>query len=214
MGIEARRHLANLALYCYAAFIATVLAMPLLKDGYSPVEQPISEGAIGEHGFVQVLGLLALALGSFALAVLLRVTAQTRQVLGTSALVAVSAACVVGVALFPTDQPGEDSAVGAIHGTAAALAFITNIAAMLWSAHAFRGERALRTIAMPSLALGAVALTLLVMLAAGVGPVGVVQRATVACEMAWLGLVALTLRSRADDGYRTELELGPTGAAR
>ena len=214
MGIEARRHLANLALYCYAAFTATVLVVPFLKDGYSPVEQPISEGAIGEHGLVQVLGLLALALGSFALAFLLRMTAQTRQVLGTSALVAVSAACVVGVAVFPTDQPGEDSAVGAIHGAAAALAFITNIAAMLWSAHAFRGEGGLRTIAMPSRVLGAVALTLLVMVGAGVGSIGAAQRATVACEMAWLGLVALTLRSRADDGYPTELELGSTGAPR
>lgn len=208
MDSEARRHLANLALYCYAGFIATMLAMPHLKDGYSPVDQPISEGAIGEHGFVQVLGLLALALGSFALALLLRLMAATRPLLGTSALVAFSAACVFGVAVFPTDQPGEDSTFGAIHSAAAALAFITNIAAMLWSAHAFRGERGLRTIAMPSLALGAVALTLLVMLAAGIGPDGVLQRATVACEMAWLGLVALTLRSRAEDGYRKERGLG------
>jgi hypothetical protein len=97
-------------------------------------------------------------------------------------------------------MPGEDSAVGVIHGAAAALAFITNIAAMMWSARAFRDERALRTIAFPSLVLGVIALTLLLMLAVGIGATGVVQRATVACEMTWLGLVAFTLRSRQVQG--------------
>ena len=57
-----------IAIGCWALFVATVLAMPLLNDGYSPIDEAISYGAIDDYGWVQVAGFFALATGTSILA--------------------------------------------------------------------------------------------------------------------------------------------------
>lgn len=181
-----------LALVCWAAFAATVAAMPMLKDGYSPVDDAISYGAIGPYGGVQVAGFFALAAGTSILAHCLRSTGSQPVVI---ALLALSAIAVAGLAVVPIDGHGQPTtATGRVHSSAASIAFLSTVAAMLWSARSFARGQALAPLVPSSFGLGCVAVTLLVALSAGIGPAGLVQRATVLCEIVWLSLVALQLR--------------------
>lgn len=166
--------------------------MPLLKDEYSPIDDAISYGAIGEFAWVQIAGFFALAAGTTILAALLAIEARAQQVV--VALLAISAAAVIVLAVFPIDGHGEDtSMIGSIHSAAAAVAFVTTVAAMLCSSRSFSRNEAVAGLAPASLALGGAAAILLIALTAEVGPTGLVQRATVACEIAWLSAVALQL---------------------
>jgi hypothetical protein len=65
---------------------------------------------------------------------------------------------------------------------------------MLLSARQFRNNDILRPLALPSLALGLVALSLFVTAGAGIGPFGLVQRTNVAVVLVWL--MAVVLRAR------------------
>ena len=176
--------------------LATPRAVWMMVPSGDPVDQTISEGALGAYGFVQVAGLLALAAGSLALAYCLRALRPPAALQPTIALITFSAACVVVVAVFPTDaQGGAETWTGRVHNAAATLAFISNVAAMLWSARAFRGDHRVAPLAGASLVIGATALLLLVLLRAGVEPRGLTQRAAVVCIQLWMILVALRLRS-------------------
>lgn len=180
------------ALGCWAAFAATVAAMPLLKDGYSPVGDAISYGAIGPYGGVQVAGFFALATGTSILALRLRVAGSQPVV---TPLLALSAIAVVVLAVVPIDGHSHPTTtVGRVHSSAASVAFLSTVAAMMWSGRSFLRDEALMSLVPISLGLGCVAVVLLVALSAGIGPSGLVQRATVLCEIAWLSLVALQSR--------------------
>jgi hypothetical protein len=190
------RGLATFALVCFSLFIASVVLMPMLASGYDPVRQPISEGVLTAASAVQVAGLLALAAGSLAIAwsVVAMHPAQTLR--PVVALVAFSAVCVAVLAVFPTDADGDGGATwyGRVHGVAASLAFISNAAAMLWGSRVFGDEPRLAALAGRSLVIGVITSILLVMLAVGVEPRGVVQRAAVAGVLTWMISLALSLR--------------------
>ena len=192
------------AVDCFALFAATVLVMPFIKDGYV-VRQTISEGAVGDLGWVQALGLLALAGGSLLVARLL-MHAGMRM---SAALITASACCVVVLVVFPTDAgDASKTLAGRVHYLFASVAFLAIIAAMLWSARAFRGDVRLRHIAMPSVALGMTSAILLAALAIDVEPRGVVQRGAAMCNVAWLATVTLRLRpagSGADDAAEADV---------
>jgi hypothetical protein len=200
-----RQTAANVALACFATFIASVLLMPVVASGYDPVDQTISEGVLERHGWLQVAGFLALAAGSFALAWCLAVGRPSRAVLLVAALLAFAAACLVIVAVLPTDADGEASTWrGRGHNVAATLGFLSNNAAMVWAGRAFRQDTRLRSLAGASLMLGLVALALLLVLGGGVEQRGLVQRGAVACIVLWQVLVALRLRTAPRDARSSD----------
>ena len=175
------------------AFGATVLAMPLIKDGYR-INQTISEGAVGEWGFLQAAGFIALAAGGLLLARKL-VRAGLR---GTAGMVALSSICVALLVLFPTSAPDPTpTAVGRTHNVLAGIAFASYIAAMAWSARTSGQSRPMAAI---SLALALASSIFVVALLIGVEPRGAVQRAAVACNLQWMLLTTLWLRDH-DLGY-------------
>lgn len=211
MTVRATRILAMCALGCYGAFALSVALMPLLKDGYSPVEQTVSEGAIGAHGWLQVAGLLALAAGTTAVAALLRASVRDAPAVSAmAALLLASAVATVLAAAVPTDAAGAATRRGDVHLAAAAVAFVTTIAAMLVAARACRRHVPLRRLAPASLLPGSAALALLVVTGSGMDPSGLWQRATIAVELAWLVAVACALARRGPASAATDRERATT----
>lgn len=200
-----RTRLAAISLAAYAVFSASVVIMPFLKDAYSPIEETISEGAIGEYAWVQTAGFFALASASLGISWLLYRERESRPAIGiTAAILAFSTVFTIALAVVPTDAPGEDTSGGAVHVAAAALAFIIAIAGILSASVTFRGHELLGPLAPWSLAAGMLASTLLALTGLGVEPSGVWQRATVAVEVLWfvsVGVVFLT----ADPSPREQL---------
>jgi hypothetical protein len=177
----------------FALFAAIVLLLPVIKNDYSPVQDAISEGALGPYGYLQVAAFFGLGIGSISLAVLLLRAVRSPQV---GALVGLSGVCMLVAGTFPADR--MDSASMTVHGTihllAAALAFIAVISAMLLSARQLRNNRTLRPLARPSLGLGLAALALFMMAGADIGPFGLIQRANVTVVLVWLAAVVLQWR--------------------
>jgi hypothetical protein len=171
--------------------------MPVIQDGYDPVEQRISQGVLGAYGFVQVGGIFALAAGTMAVAVQLIRSSTANNVRATALMMMLSAACVALVAAIPTDPPGTDTLHGSAHLTLAVGASIMNIAAMLNASYAFRRDDCVRALASPSLIFGVGSVVLLTMMSLGIGPAGLTQRVAVLCQLAWLALLAWTLRCHA-----------------
>ncbi len=181
-----RAQLATISLAAYAAFIATVVIMPFLKDAYSPIDETISEGAIGEHAWVQTAGFFALAAASLGISWLLYGERESRPPIAvTAAVLAFSTVFTVALAVVPTDAPGEDTSGGAVHVAAAAFAFLVAIAGILSATVTFRGHEVLARLTTWSLIAGLAALALLAVTGLGVEPSGVWQRATVAVEVLW-----------------------------
>ena len=210
-----RRRAPDVPFLAFSAFIGSIVAMPVIQDGYNPVEERISQAVLGAHGFVQVFGIFALSAGTLAVAVQLARSTTARTVWATAGLMLVSAACVAFVAVIPTDPPGGDSVHGNAHLTLAVGASIATIAAMLNASHSFRREECLRSLAIPSLIFGIASAALLTMMALNFGPAGLVQRIAVICQIGWLAMLAWNLRCHATtDRPNSDLELRPTRAAR
>ena len=165
--------------------------MPFIKDGYSPVDQTISEGALGSYRWVQVIGFLALAAGSLCVAGLVySVRGASAGMAITAAVIAFSTVFTITLAIIPADGPAETTVGGRIHVAAAALAFIIAIAGILLASRTFRGHPVLAPLASASRIIGIASLALLVVAGAGIEPAGVWQRATVGGELAWFIVVA------------------------
>jgi hypothetical protein len=193
-----RRRAPDFPFLGFTAFIVSVIAMPVIQDGYNPVEERISQAVLGAHGFVQVFGIFALSAGTLAVAVQLARSTTARTVWATAGLMLVSSACVAFVAAIPTDPPGGDSVHGNAHLILAVGASIATIAAMLNASHAFRREDCVRELAIPSLFFGVASAALLTMMALNIGPAGLVQRIAVVCQIGWLALLAWNLRCQRD----------------
>lgn len=184
-------NLPRISLVLLAAFAVITLAMPAIRDSYG-VTDTISEGAVGEHGWLQAAAFVALAMSSFALAAALAMAGQRRVAM----LVATSALCVALLPVFPTVVDGEQTFTGRAHNALAGAAFATNIVAMATASLAFRAHPVLERIALASGVLAATSALFVLLLAAGVEPRGAMQRASVAVNTAWMTIVALRLIQR------------------
>jgi hypothetical protein len=194
--VNARRAVALGSLIAYAAFIGIVLAVPFVKEGFSPLSETISEGAIGEHAWLQATGFAALIAASAGISWLLYEERHVARGLAlTAALLAVSTLFTVALAVFPTDAPAETTTTGRIHITSAALAFIIALAGITSASWTFRGHPRLSRLAAWSFAAGVSAYALLLLTGSGIEPTGLWQRATVAIEVMWFVSVALVLIS-------------------
>ena len=104
---------------------------------------------------------------------------------------ACSAAFVVLLTVFPTDYGDHaHSSIGRLHNCAAVSAFIAATAAMTCSSLPLRRPVAWSNVAM--VAFPVAMLVFAVCLTFDIGPRGLVQRTSAACQLAWL--VALAMR--------------------
>ena len=199
------------AIACFALFAVSVLLMPAITDGYDPVRQTISEGVLAPYGYIQTGGLFLLALGSFALSASMCRRCADRRQYGTAALLASSAGFVVLLAIFPVDYGNHArSLAGRMHNFGAVSAFIAITAAMVWSSLPWRRRLAWRQAL--TIAVLAAMLAFAVCLTFDIGPRGLVQRLSAAVQLAWLGLLALQLRSLRT-GAAAEAAAAPTPEA-
>jgi hypothetical protein len=182
--------LRRFAAACFCVFALTVLLMPAISDGYSPVHQTISEGVLERYGHVQAAGLVCLAAGSFALAAALGFGSVESSARGAAVLLAGAAAFVVLLTIAPADDDSATPSLsGRLHNVGATLAYVAVTAAMTWAALARRwsarsGPRWLLLVFPLAMLIFAVLLTF------DTGPRGLVQRLSVGCELVWLLLVA------------------------
>jgi hypothetical membrane protein len=157
-------------------FLAVSVLAGLARPGYDIVVQPISDLAVGSHGWIQAVNFVVLGVGLVAYAV----TRGPRR----GALLAVAGACAIAVAFFPTDLAGAaETSSGAMHNMLSLVMFLALIGGMAMNG----GRRA----ALVTFAL----LIVFVGFAGDVGDplhsvAGLVERAFVGVPLVWIALSA------------------------
>lgn len=186
------RSLARLALACLAAFPTIVLALNLVQhDRYHPVEQAISELALGRDGWLMNLAFCAIGTGILAVAILIRRTVPGATV-APALLVVAALLGGFASAYFHTDLTGAKTTThGRIHNMAGLVAFVLLTAAIFASSRSFRRTPSWRPLARPTLvwALCVTGSFFLIPLL-GNGHFGLAQRVFVAAWLTWLLAVA------------------------
>lgn len=195
--------LALVAIVGVAFYVAVVVALPFLRPDYSPVEQGISEYAVGPYGYLQSAAFVSLGVGSLALAFgVRRATVGSGWARLGSAFVGAWGICLVLSGVFPIDVRPPVSPSGAVHVVVGTLATLSLLAGIFSFSVAFGRDQGWRGFRVPSLALGFSALAVSVgtgfAQSTGAVPPGLIQRALLALLVAWLFLAALRLRRTAD----------------
>lgn len=184
--------------------IAIAWLLPLVSE-YTLIGDNISELAIGRYGYLQTAAFVAAGVGSLAVAV--GVVQNTRgswdSRLG-SGLVGLWGVCTILVAMFPTDRIDSPAdleslmTVSIIHNGIALVSFISAIAGMFVLSWTFKRDTRWRALWPVCLALAFAALISIFL--QDQGPwVGLYQRIFVGTITLWLIVVALRLRSLAND---------------
>lgn len=180
---------ATLAIVGFVWWVMTTVALQILAAGANdPVEQSISELALGRFGAFMDVAFFAFGIGSLALAFGLY-----RSVRG--ALIAPLLLAAAGVLWFLLGvfQTGLGGSV--IHGAVASAPFLLIVVIMFLFAQRFRVDERWRPFALPTLvwAIGA-AWTLFSIPLLGDEIFGLLERAFVAVFVSWLLVTAIRLR--------------------
>jgi hypothetical membrane protein len=190
------RPAATLAIFCFVWWTANVILLPLLRnDGYDPVEQAISELALGRFGTLMDVAFFVLGIGGLALA-----SGLYRSVSGASApslLLGVAGLLWFLLGIFQTGPDGlATGAEAVLHGAIASTSFLLIVVAMFLFVRRFQGDPEWRLFALPTLvwAIAAVAAFLSIPLL-GQEAFGVSERLFVAVWLSWLLVTAVRLRS-------------------
>ncbi|MFJ8882431.1 DUF998 domain-containing protein [Streptomyces sp. NPDC102402] len=191
--------------FSLAGFAVAVLAFAAsdaVNRGYDPLAETISRYVNLPHGWLVTVGLLAVAVGSAAVAV--RVTGS-----GWGGwLLRCWAGCVLVTAVFPADPPGNwsrPSVSDGVHGVAAWVGFLALAIAIVrltvewrrepaWASKA-RGLTVLAWASSVAFVLFAVALVDKAALT-HTAPLGLVERIVLALNLAWLAVAATAAKSR------------------
>ncbi|CAN5198155.1 hypothetical protein BH24ACT19_BH24ACT19_11080 [soil metagenome] len=190
-GSKQLRSVATLAIVGFVWWIVTALALQILAAGANdPVEQSISELALGRFGTFMDVAFFAFGIGSLALAFGLY-----RSVY--DALVAPLLLAVAGVLWFLLGvfQTGPDRTGPAIHGSVASASFLLILVVMFLFARRFRGDARWRSFALPTSIWAIVAAGALFSIPLlGEEVFGVSERVFVAVFVSWLLVTAIRLR--------------------
>lgn len=191
-GSTQLRSVATLAIVGFAWWIVTALALQILAaDVNNPVEQSISELALGRFGTFMDVAFFAFGIGSLALAFGLY-----RSVY--NALVAPLLLAVAGVLWFLLGvfQTGSGVAGPAIHGGVASASFLLILVVMFLFARRFRGDARWRSFALPTSIWAIVAAGALFSIPLlGEEVFGLSERVFVAVFVSWLLVTAIRLRT-------------------
>jgi hypothetical membrane protein len=177
-----------LAIAGAVAFIGVVGTLHALQPGYDPVDQLMSELALGPHGWAMLVAFALLAASTLSLGLGI---AEAQRAPWLQAVLAVAALGFLGAGVFPLGRASE------WHIVLIAVAFVAVVLAMYL---------------LPTLAparFGGMAGKISWLLAAGTAlgvflghsvlPIGVGQRLAAVCVVAWLCFVGARL-CRAPDG--------------
>ena len=122
-------------------FLATLLALHVLRPDLGIASDYVSDYANGPYGAWFTVALYAHGGGNLALATgLVLVLAPSRSAVRGSTLLGVAAAGVLVAATFPTDPPGAPSVAGTIHRAAVTGAFPVEVLALVLLGSAFKSS--------------------------------------------------------------------------
>ncbi|KOX16602.1 MULTISPECIES: DUF998 domain-containing protein [unclassified Streptomyces] len=191
--------------FSLAGFAVAVLAFAVsdaVNEGYDPLTETISRYVNLPHGWLVTVGLLAVAVGSAAVAV--RVTGS-----GWGGwLLRCWAGCVLVAAVFPADPPGDwsrPSLSDGVHGVAAWAGFLALAIAIVRLTVVWRREPARASKARGLTALAWASSVAFVLFAVALvdkaalthtAPLGLAERIVLALNLAWLALAATSPESR------------------
>lgn len=192
--------LAIAAIAGVALFAVLVALIPVIKDGYSPVEDAISNAAVGSYGYLQTIAFFALGLGSLTLAQGLWRALEGRSARIGSALIGLWGLGIVLAGVFPADlTPEPETTSGTIHIVVSLLGFVAVIVGMLVLSAVFRKRPTWHSLWPTSSVVGVAALIAFLVTGATQDSDwwGVAQRVFVALVLLWLLLAATRLRAMA-----------------
>lgn len=191
-GTIAHRKLADIATVTIAAWPVTVVALHIIqRDSYDPVNQAISELALGRFGMALNIAFVLFGCGLLALAVGLRREIH-RSGIGAT-LLGVVGVLIVLSGVFPTTDP-PDTTTAAIHVAVGVSAFLTVIVAIFVWAWLFRRDPTWRYFSRATVIWGvstAAAFFLFPLLEATA--FGIAQRAFIAAWLSWALVTARRL---------------------
>ena len=183
-------------------FALVIVALHLLRPERDPIALTTSTYAVGRYGALMTSAFIAMSVASAALgAALYRALPQATSRLGLTILGVWSAALLVAAA-FPIDVGTQTPTTsGTIHAINGRIAFTSATLASIFITRRLRQHDAWRSAGAWATTLALVMLALYVMavvvIAAGLGYAGLVQRLFLAAFVGWLGLLALRLRGAA-----------------
>ncbi|WP_328943867.1 DUF998 domain-containing protein [Streptomyces sp. NBC_00250] len=188
-----------------AGFAVAVLAFAIsdaVNRGYDPLAETVSRYVNLPHGWLVTVGLLAVAVGSAAVAV--RAAGSGRG----GWLLHFWAGCVLLAAVFPADPPGNwsrPSLSDGVHGVAASAGFLALAIAIVRLTVVWRREPARTSKARGLTVLAWASSVAFVLFAVALvdktalthtAPLGLAERIVIALNLAWLALAAISAKPR------------------
>jgi hypothetical membrane protein len=176
-----------------------VFTLPLLKAGYDPVRQAISDGAIGHLGWLQAVAFFGLGLGSIAAAAAMRPAFKGALAAVGFGLLVLWGVGITLAGVFRADvTDGPDTASGTIHIAASLLSFLFILVAMIIHSIVLRRTPAWRAVALPSAVLTGAAILAFFAVAATEGSTfwGLMQRIFVGLLVSWLLVMTWSAKRR------------------
>ncbi|MBI5070776.1 MAG: DUF998 domain-containing protein [Deltaproteobacteria bacterium] len=207
--------MARMAVWCSAGLFLSLVLVHALRPDLDASWRPISEYALGAHGWLMTLAFACWGLGPIALALSLRGLAPTRSAKIAIALLVLGGVGPLLAALFPMDplstSPGAMTWSGRLHASGAVLGDLIPVAALIlsfaltrpngrWAAYG-AAVRASATVAFGLLVAATAAMAAMMPESGQLGSevkVGWLMRAFVVACNAWVAAGAwATLRARA-----------------
>ena len=180
-------------------FVAVFIVVGFIKPGYNPVARTVSEGSIGELGWIQIANFLVFggALLIFALGLWQGFGDRWSGHVG-SALIALAGVGVLGAGAFVAD-PGFRATTfhGKLHVLVSLVTFLSLLIAgfvfakRFWPDRLFAFYSILSGLAIPA---GFIAMAALGKAGGGPGWSGLSQRVMIVAVWTWLTILALRLR--------------------
>jgi hypothetical protein len=188
-----------------AYYLSSVAAAHLLRPDIDPVSEPVSDYAVGPFGTFVGVAIFALGVGSLALALGLRlgIAPAGRSRVGLL-LLALYGVGQLGVALFPIDAEGAQTATGIVHNVAGNVSFFFFPPAVILLSVGMGKDERWRALRRPALALALIVLVeaILVMVGANVvGGFGIAQRFFLLTTVLWMLPAAFGLRHATKGAY-------------
>jgi hypothetical membrane protein len=172
-------------------FVLVVLILGFVKPNYSPVRQFVSEGSIGQLGWVQVVNFLVFgpALVVFAIGLWRGFGARLSGRVG-SVLIAIAGVGIFMAGPFVADPGTTVVTHGAVHMVVSLVVFTSLTGAAVAFARRLSADRGFVIFSI------VVAVVIPVSFVGGFPSVaGLIQRAVLVTAWAWLALLGLRLRS-------------------
>jgi len=209
---------ARIAATCASAFLLAFVAVHLARSDLDPTWRPISEYALGPHGWLMTLAFAGWGAGPIALAVAVRSTTLTRAAKVGLVLLLLGALGPLLAAVFPMDPlgtgPDNVTTTGMIHSAGAVLGDFLPIGGVVLAITLTRDRRvwarsrapvrASALVALGALVIATIALTVMMPASGELGPevkAGWLMRTFVIASNLWVGVAAwATMRRHARDG--------------